>query len=378
MIDYREYYADNIGTFTDEKFKINPSVKYEYGSNNYLILGYDYKLQKSSRDFENFMDMYKVYDLQSEKESHGIYAFNKYTIDKLQFLGGVRREWTKYDTVKTTHYYHRVKPGFLNNGYVDSGLKSDYIKKSTQNDSYEFAVNYLYSDTGNIYTRFEQSFRTPAPTEFQDKVDGEYSINDLKPETNSTFEIGLKDYIAGSFISLNGFLGKTKNEIYYNEIIHGKEWIYGNLDETERKGLEIGLEQSISKITLFQNLSFIDAKISSDSTNKSYEGNYVPYTPKFNANLGAMVKFTDSFNSVLTLNYKDKYYLDKENKYLAEDFVSLDLSLNYTLNNGLNLFGGITNLLDRQNFDAESVSSGEKVYDPSSGRSFYSGFKYTF
>ncbi|MGL4366162.1 MAG: TonB-dependent receptor, partial [Cetobacterium sp.] len=120
MIDYREYYADNIGTFTDEKFKINPSVKYEYGNDSYLILGYDYKLQKSKRDFENFMDMYKVYNLDSEKESHGIYAFNKTSIDKLQFLQGVRREWTKFDTTKNSHYYHRVTPGFINGGYVDS------------------------------------------------------------------------------------------------------------------------------------------------------------------------------------------------------------------------------------------------------------------
>ena len=28
------------------------------------------------------------------------------------------------------------------------------------NDSYEFAINYLYSDTGNVYTRFEESFIT--------------------------------------------------------------------------------------------------------------------------------------------------------------------------------------------------------------------------
>ncbi|MGL4864644.1 MAG: TonB-dependent receptor [Cetobacterium sp.] len=378
MIDYREYYANNIGTFTDEKFKINPSVKYEYGNDSYLILGYDYKLQKSKRDFENFMDMYKVYNLDSEKESHGIYAFNKTSIDKLQFLQGVRREWTKFDTTKNSHYYHRVTPGFINGGYVDSGLKSDKIKKSMRNDSYEFAINYLYSDTGNIYTRFEQSFRTPAPTEFQDKVDNVYAINDLKAETNQTIEIGLKDYAFGSFISLNAFAGKTKDEIYYEEVTHGKHWTYSNLDETKRKGFEMGLEQSIGKFVFFENLAFVDATISSDSTNRSIEGNYVPYTPKTNANIGTAIYFTDAFNTALTLNYKDQYYLDKENKYKAKDTLSLDLSVNYTLNNGLKLFGGINNLLDRQNFDQEGISNGEQVYDPSSGRTFYSGFKYTF
>ena len=67
------YYADYIGTFTEEKFKINPSLKYSYGDNSYFILGYDYKMQKSQRDFDNFLDMYKVYNLDSKKRATGIY-----------------------------------------------------------------------------------------------------------------------------------------------------------------------------------------------------------------------------------------------------------------------------------------------------------------
>ncbi|MGL5612627.1 TonB-dependent receptor, partial [Cetobacterium sp.] len=376
--NYKNYYADNIGTFTDEKFKINPSLKYNYMTNSYLILGYDYKEQKSKRDFTNFMDMYKVYDLSSKKESNGIYIFNKTSIDKFEFLQGYRREWTKYNTTKNSHYYHRVKPIFLNNGYVDTGLKTDYIKKSMHNDSYEFAINYLYSDTGNIYTRFEESFRTPAPTEFQDKDGTDYILNDLKPETNQTLEIGIKDYLLGSFVSLNGFIGKTKNEIYYNEVYHGKEWYYGNFGKIERKGIELSLEQTFGKFVFFENLAYIDAKIKEDSKNSNLEGNQVPYTPKINANLGTLINFTDNFNSILSFNYKDKYYLDKANKYEAQSFITLDLSLNYVFNNGLKIYGGINNILNRDNYDQEGISNNEILYDPANGRTFYSGFTYIF
>ncbi|WP_297434171.1 TonB-dependent receptor [uncultured Cetobacterium sp.] len=376
--DYRNYYADNIGTFTDEKLKINPSLKYNYMKNSYLILGYDYKEQKSKRDFDNFMDMYKTYNLSSKKESNGVYIFNKTSIDKFEFLQGYRREWTKYNTTKNSHYYHKVKPIFLNGGYVDTGLKTDYIKKSTYNDSYEFAINYLYSDTGNIYTRFEESFRTPAPTEFQDKDGTDYILNDLKPETNQTLEIGIKDYLLGSFISLNGFIGKTKNEIYYNEISHGKEWYYGNFGKTERKGVELNLEQTFGKFVFFENLAYIDAKIKKDSKNSNSEGNQVPYTPKINANLGTLINFTDNFSSILSFNYKDKYYLDKANKYEAQSFITLDLSLNYVFNNGLKIYGGINNILDRDNYDQEGISNNEILYDPANGRTFYSGFTYAF
>lgn len=377
------YYANWIGTFTEEKFKINPSLKYKYNDNSYLIVGYDYKLQKSKRDFDNYMDMYKVYNLDSEKESHGAYIFNKTTIGQFEFMQGYRREWTEFDTTKITHYYHKVMPGTVNipgkitNGHVDTGLSSDKIKKSMVNDSYEFAINYLYSDTGNIYTRFEQSFRTPAPTEFQDKKNNEYALNDLEAETNQTLEIGIKDYIYGSNIQLNLFAGRTKDEIYYNEVSHGSDWSYDNLDETRRLGIELSLDQDYGKFFFFEGISYIDAEINKDS-DKSIEGNQVPYTSKFNANIGGGVRWNDNFNTILTLNYKDKYYLDRANQYKARSFITLDLTANYIFNNGLKLFAGINNLLDRQNFDQEAIENGVQVYDPSIERSYYAGFEYKF
>ena len=379
---YATYYADYIGTFTEEKFKINPSLKYSYGEKSYFILGYDYKLQKSQRDFDNFLDMYKVYNLDSEKESHGAYIFNKTTVGQFEFMQGIRREWTYFDTTKNSHYYHRVTPVIPQlglNGYIDKGLKQDRIKKSMVNDSYEAAVNYIYSDTGNIYVRAEQSFRTPAPTEFQNKAVGTgYTINDLDAETNQTLEIGLKDYVLGSVVQLNAFVGKTKGEIYYDEISHGNEWAYYNLDETQRKGVELNLSQDYGKLFFFEGISYVDAEITENSDDKSIEGNQVPYTSKLNANIGTGVRWTDKFNTILTFNYKDGYYLDRANKYKARSYITLDLTANYSMDNGLKLYGGINNLLDRQNFDQEALENGVQVYDPASERSFYAGFEYRF
>lgn len=391
---YKSYYADYTGTFTEEKFKINPSLKYNYGEKSYFILGYDYKLQKSQRDFDNFLDMYKVYNLDSEKESHGAYIFNKTAVGQFEFMQGVRREWTYFDTTKNSHYYHRVKPyitnnlnkpimgvnpGETSNPYVDGGLKQSKIKKSMINDSYEATVNYIYSDTGNIYVRAEQSFRTPAPTEFQNKAVGTgYSINDLDAETNQTLEIGLKDYVLGSVVQLNAFVGRTKGEIYYDEISHGNEWAYYNLDETQRKGVELNLSQDYGKLFFFEGISYVDAEITENSDDKSIEGNQVPYTSKLNANIGTGVRWTDKFNTILTFNYKDGYYLDRANKYKARSYITLDLTANYSMDNGLKLYGGINNLLDRQNFDQEALENGVQVYDPASERSFYAGFEYRF
>lgn len=370
-----DYYADTVGTFTDEKYKVSPKIKYDYADNSYLIIGYDYTMQKSSRDFDNFGDMYKVYELDTEKESHAGYVFNKTAVGNFEFIQGFRREWTYFDIDKTTHYYHQVLPG---GGFVDGGLQTDTYEKSMRNDAFELAVNYLYSDTGNIYARYEQSFRTPAPTEFQDKDGKAYAINDLEAETNHSMELGFNDYIFGSFISANTFFTKTKDEIFYEEITHGKEWYYNNLDEAQKYGIEVSAEQYTGKFTFFENFSYVKTEIEKNSQDTSIEGNEVPYASRINFNIGTKYNFTNNLNTIVKVNYKDGYYLDRENDFEAGSTITTDLTINYTLDNGLKLYTGINNLLNRNNYDRTGLNGGEMVYDPADERSYYAGFKYNF
>lgn len=373
--NYVGYYADWDGTFTDEKVKVSPSIKYDYMDDSYLIVGYDYMNQKTMREFDNYMDMYKEYSLDAEKESHAGYVFNKTTAGKFEFTQGFRREWTSFDMTKKTHYYHQVAPG---GGYVDTGLTESGVEKSMRNDAFELAANFLYSDTGNVYLRFEQSFRTPAPTEFQDKVDSEYVINDLDAETNNSVELGFNDYILGSFISANTFFTQVEDEIYYDEIEHGEEWTYSNLDETRKYGVELSTEQYLGKFTFFQNASYIKTEIVADDVNPEVEGNEVPYASRLNANVGTKYSITERLNTILSVNYREGYYLDKANEYEASSNITTDLTVNYAMPSGLRLYAGINNLLDRNNYDRTGVTDGELAYDPADERSFYGGFKYQF
>ncbi|MGL5056594.1 MAG: TonB-dependent receptor family protein [Fusobacteriaceae bacterium] len=378
FIDYRDYYADTIGTFTEEKLKITPSLKYIYKPNSYLIAGYDFKKQESKRSFDNFSDMYKVYELDTEKTTHGAFVLNKTTVDNFEFVQGFRREWTTFHIDKLTHYYHRVKPGFLNGGYVDSGLQRDTFNKSMQNDALELSINYLYSNTGNVYARFEKSFRTPSPSEFQDKDGTDYQTNNLDAEKNQSIEIGVKDYAFGSFLSANLFFTRTEGEIFYEEVTHGKEWYYSNLDKTERKGVELSAEQYFDKLTFTQNFSYLNSEIVSESSDTSVVGNAVPYTPKINFNVSARYEFTDKFNTILSVNYKDKYYIDRANDYRAGSNITTNLTLNYAIKSGLDVYVGVNNLFDRNNYDNVAIKEESMVFDPSASRNYYTGFRYQF
>ncbi len=379
------YYADTIGTFTDEKYRVSPKIKYDYAEDSYLIVGYDYTMQKSMRDFDNFTDLYEVYELDTEKESHAGYVFNKTSVGSFEFMQGFRREWTYFDFEKSTHYHHQVMapstPGWITGlpgGVVDTGLQKETHSKSMRNDAFEFAVNYLYSDTGNIYARFEQSFRTPAPTEFQDKDGTNYIYNDLDAETSQTIELGVNDYVLGSFVSATVFGGRTKDEIFYEEVEHGKEWYYNNLGETQRYGIELSAEQYLGKFTFFENFSYVKTEITENESDTSIEGNEVPYASRMNFNIGTKYNFTSRLNTVVKVNYKDGYYLDRANEFEAGSTITTDMTINYTMENGLKLYTGINNLFNRNNYDRTGLSGGEMVYDPADERSYYAGFKYEF
>lgn len=377
-MDIRNYYADLKGTFTDEKIKVNPSLRYEYFSDSYLLAGYEFRYQKSTRDFENFMDMYKVYDLDSKKYSNGGYLFNKGAYGDWEFTQGYRREWTSFDTKKETHYYHRVAPAFINNGYIDTGLRKDRVQTSALNDALDLAVNYLHSERGNAFIRFEKSFRTPSPTEFQDKNGKGYEFNNLDSEKSHSVEVGVRDFIWDSLISATLFYTWTEDEILYNEISHGKEYYYLNLDRTERKGIEFAAEQYMNNLTLTEIFSYLDAKITDGAHESPIEGKRVPYAPKFNFNFSAKYLFTENFNGIITVNYKGKQYLDRENRFQMKDYFSVNLSLNYLVNERLLLYVGINNLLDRKNISSGTANEEVALYVPSPPRNYFGGFRYSY
>ena len=74
--------------------------------------------------------MYKVYNLDSEKESHGAYIFNKTAVGQFEFMQGVRREWTYFDTTKNSHYYHRTHQN-SDLHYIHIYLQNMFLTKYT-------------------------------------------------------------------------------------------------------------------------------------------------------------------------------------------------------------------------------------------------------
>lgn len=355
---------DNETTiFEDEKLALKPKVKYIYGEGSSLVLGYDFIQAKNNRhytyEYPSF-GMVGTSNYDFTKDTHGVFVLNTYKKDKFEFTQGFRYEYSDYSTEKTN----------VSKGTIDySGTRN------MSNEAFELAANYLYSDTGNVYTRWESGFTSPSANQLIDKYgDGDYRINNLDSEKFNTFETGIKEYVLGSYIGLTGFYTIKKDEIY-NDMNGTSDWHYRNIDETTRKGLEVSLEQYYGKLTLKESYSYIDAEISSGENN----GNKIPEVAKNSVTMSARYDYNTKLNAILTLTYKDSYYLNEENEGgKVNDYVTTDLIVNYSVNEDLKLYAGINNLFNEKYFNDVEYDNGDFTYDPAAERSYYGGFKYNF
>ncbi|MGL5725706.1 TonB-dependent receptor, partial [Cetobacterium sp.] len=256
----KEFTNNNV---REEQIDFKPKLQLKYGNDNVLVVGYDYNYVTSSRDVFSLTPK-KTQNSKDNRsvESHSIYALNTYKINKLELTQGIR--------------YNHTENNYETKDNISSSNSTPKTTGKMDNFAYELAANYLYSDTGNIYSKWERGFNTPNPTSLFNNPDDTqiangytYGLSDVKEETYNSFEVGVRDFVLGSYISLSTFYSKTDNEIYRDGT--SKNWVSYNVDETERKGIELYLEQYFGKLTLSESYSYIDAEI----TKGKYEGSKV-------------------------------------------------------------------------------------------------------
>ena len=320
-------------------------IKYSYGENSYLILGADYKDGKiEDRKDSSTPD--------KTKESYAGYILNKTTFGNLQLTQGFRREINK----------------------LDSGTAMD--KDKFENNSFELAANYLYSNTGSIYLNFTQGFRIPTMNDMNLWL-GNYDVQKI-----TTYELGIKDMKGNTNVSASVFLIDTDKEIYYNpeDIIPGASWpgANRNFDGTVRRiGTQLSFQHYFDKLVLRENVSYIQPKV----TSGEHDGKEFAGVARWQANIGATYNFTEKLLGNIDMYYLGKAYGEDDfsNKYgKVGGYTTFDLNLKYKVNEGLEVYGGIKNLLDKEYSNTVTTSGGYKAYYPADGRSFYAGFKYNF
>ena len=338
------------GFFKDTKNGIDLKGKYDYSLGN-IIFGYEYIKNKSNR--HSYSIMSKI-DIDLKKDTHSAFIQGKHSFtDKLDGILGYRYEHADYDIHRT------------------DGINVLNQKSKKNNSAYETGLNFKYSDTGNVYAKYERGYRSPSPTEMVDKsVRYGYVLNNLKSEKYDTYEIGIKDMIGSSFVSLTGFYTKKNDEILINMQPggHGVNWTYKNLQETERKGVELFAEQYFGSLRVNESVSYVDAKISK-GTDKDKK---IPYVSKTKVTLGANYEVAKGLNLMADLNYFSNS-VDSDYEKI-KGYSTTDLGVSYAHKTGLGLQAGVKNVFDKKYYKFKSGDN----YIPESERTYYVGVNYSF
>ena len=370
----------SFSQFKDTKKAIKIKDKFTYdsvGSNIIIGLGYtdNGMLRVSKTDILTVSktDMFgKIAmadtKLDLSKKTFEVYALNTFKVNKFELIQGLRFENSKYDGTR------KNKDDILD------------IKKSKDDWAGSLAVNYLYSDTGNAYVKYERAFTSPAPGQLVDKIEVSprvytYKVNNLKSESTNLFEVGWNDYLFGSLVSADVFYSETKDEIatIFDVGGHGFGFRNTNIGKTKRYGFDLSAEQKFEKFTFKESYSFIETKILKDNSN-SFEGKHIADVPKHKLVFSVDYDITSKFTVGADYEYRAAAFIDNANKYGKDKAKSVfNLRANYKITNSLNVYAGINNIFGAKYYNSVRANGkGEKFYDPAPKKNYYAGFKYKF
>lgn len=408
---------DFSSDYIEKKKGFKIKNKYIYGDNSNLILGLGYS--------KNDMERGSISSHWFSKYSKEIYEAslrNTYKYNKFEFTQGLRFENSKYEGFRiSTNGTEKIK---------------NKLSENVENFAGELSANYLYSDTGNVYIKYERGFTSPPPTKITNKLKTgktytgfnffkrktealpifKYVYNDLKSEKSNTFELGWNDYLLNSLISADIYYSETKDEI--TTIFGGngipnpltKEIRHFNIGKTRRYGFDLKAEQKFDKLTLRESYSFINAKIVKHKGKKSVfkgmkvipnpknpskpirvpilesqeytlKNKNINYVPAHKFTLGMDYAINDKFDIGLDGSYTSDYYLNLENTGgKAGKKLVFNLRANYEAIDGLNIYAGINNLFNNKYNDSVGINRRSKamVYSPAPTRNYYAGFSYKF
>ena len=363
-----------VSQFKDTKKAIKIKDKFTYdnaGSNVVVGLGYtDNDMVRVSKMELVGKRVMADTKLDLTKKTFEVFALNTFKVNKFELIQGLRFENSKYDGTRRN-----------NTDTLD-------IKKSKDNWAGSLAVNYLYSDTGNVYMKYERAFTSPAPGQLVDKVETApniytYKVNNLKSEGTDLFEIGWNDYLFNSLLSADVFYSETKDEIATifdggRPNAHGTAFKSTNLGKTRRYGFDLSAEQKFEKFTFREAYSFIDTKILKDNSS-SFEGKHIADVPKHKLVLSVDYDITSKFSVGADYEYRAASFIDNANKNGKDKAKSVfNLRADYKLTNSLNIYAGINNIFGAKYYNSVGLDSGERIYDPAPRINYYAGFKYKF
>ena len=254
---------------------------------------------------------------------------------------------------------------------LNTGLR--YDKHSTAGSAFtpRFNLGYKADDNNNVYLSYSRFFVAPTALNY---FDATYGNRDLDPEKGYTWELGWNHkFDETAAVAAHVFYRKSHDAIGFD---YGT-YKYANVEDEEAKGFDVQFKKSFGK-NFFTSLGYTYT-----NTEQTQAGvvsrNSNGYIPKHAINLGL------SYNSKkFDADLMARAYLDRKGTgsgyFPADNYVIVDLSVNYRPIKELKAYIKVNNLFDKFYAEHSAVSS---YMPPGSwytmpGRSIVGGIEYSF
>lgn len=208
---------------------------------------------------------------------------------------------------------------------------------------------------GNTVLRasFGQGFRAPGLYE----LFSEYGNLALSPEKFDSWDAGVEQRFLGgkARASATWFHREADNEIRFFSCSSATEAMcapggvfrfgyYRNVLKTETQGLElIGEIKPVAGLIITGNYTYTDAEYGSGAAS----GKQLTRRPKNMGNLSAAYRWPVGLTTTVAARYVGKTYNNDANTQVVKGYTTVDLRASYPLKTGLELFGRVENLFDK-------------------------------
>lgn len=393
---YNEGYYRN--TNTDDK-KMDHETKgtklkfdYTYGQHSNLLIGIDYMEQSANLNYDNYKYVsagkYTLEPLSFnyKKKTKALYLLNTMNVDKWGFSQGIRRE-------QLTWGFNKQAANGLNGADDDNRW----------NTAAELSTAYHYNDTGRVYARWERGYTSPDGLQITDEVrdannNKRYVKTTAKDEIFNMYEIGWQDEIGASTVSVTGFYSVTNNQMnrfYIWDANNHLNMMTMNILKTKRHGVDVSLKQKAGKWTFTEGYTYLKGHSeyngAGEAWAEAHPDDRIEYTksglmkvPKHKAVLRAEYAFSPKFNMGATYTYIGGYNnFYKEAEKNEEDSIIgshslVDIDFHYKVNKDFEVYGGITNLFNKEFYEYESGVTPYATVTHGDDRTYFGGVKYTF
>lgn len=251
-------------------------------------------------------------------------------------------------------------------------------------------ISYRTAPRQQVYATIGTAFEAPTFTEFANP-DGSGGFNpDIEPQQAINREIGMRGALGeGLSYDLALFSISVDDEILPFEI--DNRTFYENAGRTERNGVELGLEWSLSyawRITSALTLADYTLEDFEDEQGNNADGNRLPGLPREQWVSELEWRGDGQRFAAFEWQYVGDLYAENSNQTKVSDYWLFGIRTGDTFlfgSQSLNLYGGIRNLLDedyfsniRINANADRPVEGRGYYEPAPGRTFYAGMEWVF